>query len=380
MCRLPPLDIEIGLIERIYDTTLDPALWPGVMQQVAAIMGGNYAVILFFDPRAGRLTHDISNDIPARETYLHHFSSIDPRNTFGVTAPAGLTFTDAAFIDGAGIGRSEFYQDYMLPNEMGHVGAHMLQNDADGISGIAVQRPFRMAPFEPTELRLLKRLAPHLRRARRLQVRLGTMAGLAPGWALGLLQGLPWGIIVLNGSLRPVFVNGAAEGILAKADGTRLDGQGLHAAHPWDDHRLRKTLAQALAGTGGELRVRRPSGEPDWIVSVAPTRSPADRVRAVVHVVVHLLDPSSRPTCPPKRLQALFDLSPAEARVAVGLLSGLSAIEIATRHGVAISTVRTQLECLYAKTATAGWGELLSLLQNVSALSDELAALPSSRR
>ena len=366
MHRRPAVDIEVGLIEQIYDTTLDPAQWRGVMQQVAAIMGGNYAVILFFDPRARHLTHDISNDIPARETYLQHFSSIDPRNAFGVTAPAGLTFTDAAFIDGAGIGRSEFYQDYMLPNDMGHVGARMLQNDGDGIAGIAVQRPFRMAPFESTELRRLDRLAPHLLRTIRLQVRLGTM--VPPAWTFDLLHGLPWSIVVLDGSLRPLFVNRAAEGLLATADGLRLDRQGLHADHPWDGHRLREVLAQALHGAGGELRIRRPSGEPNWIVSVAPTRGGQDDRPDGARIVIHVLDPAVRPTCSPRRLAALFDLSPAEAHVATALLSGLSAGEIAAHKGVAICTVRTQIERLFAKIGADGQQQLLALLQRVASL------------
>lgn len=151
MGRVPAaVHIESELIERIYDTTLDQTLWHDVMQQVAAAMGGNYAGVFFFDLRARRPTRIISNDFPNREVYLRHYASIDNRNIFGLTAPAGLTFTDAAFIEGSGIARSPFYQEYLHPNDLGHVGAHMLQNDSGGVAGVAVQRPFRMAAFERT--------------------------------------------------------------------------------------------------------------------------------------------------------------------------------------------------------------------------------------
>lgn len=359
---------EAELIERIYDTTLEPSLWPTVMERVAAAMGGNCTVMFFFDPRAKRLIRDVPGDFPNREIYLRDFAAADPRNRFGVTAPAGVSFTDDAFITAAQIERSEFYQDYLLPNDMGHVAAHMLQNDGDGIAGVAVQRPYRQAPFGTAELRLLERLAPHLRRVLRLQVRLGEAAKLPWGWSLDLLHGLSWGILALDGDLLPVFVNRAAEGLLAKTDGLRVDRQGLHAAHPWDAHRLREALARALRGSGGELRVRRPSGEPDWIVSVAPTRELLDHLRAAVRIFVHLLDPAARPSCAPERLRALFDLSPAEARVATALLSGLHASEIATRHGVAISTVRTQVEQLLSKTGTERQLELRALLERIALL------------
>lgn len=199
-------------------------------------------------------------------------------------------------------------------------------------------------------------------------MRLGEAAAQLPTWTLDLMHSLHWGIIALDSVLRPKFVNRAAECLLSNADGLRLDRQGLHAAHSWDAHRLRETLARALQGTGGELRVRRQSGEPDWIVSVGPTQLPTLADQGARGVLVHLLDPAARPFCTVGRLQALFGLSLAEARVAQALLTGLSTGEIAVRHTVSISTVRTQVERLYAKTATAGRSQLLILLQSASAL------------
>ena len=61
-------------------------------------------------------------------------------------------------------------------------------------------------------------------------------------------------------------------------------------------------------------------------------------------------------------LSGLFDLTPAEARVARALATGLSIEDTARRFGVSMQTVRNQLRAVFIKTATTRQSELLSLL------------------
>ena len=59
---------------------------------------------------------------------------------------------------------------------------------------------------------------------------------------------------------------------------------------------------------------------------------------------------------------AAFDLTPAEARVAVAAAQGVGADDIARRHGVSTHTVRSQLKTIFQKTGTERHAELVSLL------------------
>jgi DNA-binding CsgD family transcriptional regulator len=65
---------------------------------------------------------------------------------------------------------------------------------------------------------------------------------------------------------------------------------------------------------------------------------------------------------------ATFGLTPAEARVGVELTRGLSPEEIAQTHGVAISTVRSQLRSLFQKTRTTRQTELVSTIASLPML------------
>jgi DNA-binding CsgD family transcriptional regulator len=55
----------------------------------------------------------------------------------------------------------------------------------------------------------------------------------------------------------------------------------------------------------------------------------------------------------------------AETRVLQGLTSGLRPIEIAQRQGVALSTVRSQVRSLRAKTGAASIGALLGQVSSL---------------
>jgi DNA-binding CsgD family transcriptional regulator len=61
-------------------------------------------------------------------------------------------------------------------------------------------------------------------------------------------------------------------------------------------------------------------------------------------------------------LQALFDLSPAEARVAGLIAEGQAVDSIADSLAVTPNTVRTQLKAIFTKTGVGRQAELASLL------------------
>lgn len=63
-------------------------------------------------------------------------------------------------------------------------------------------------------------------------------------------------------------------------------------------------------------------------------------------------------------LSGLFDLTPAEARLAVELASGHSVQEAAMEIGIAVKSARTYLERIFRKTETSRQSELVALLKS----------------
>jgi len=63
-----------------------------------------------------------------------------------------------------------------------------------------------------------------------------------------------------------------------------------------------------------------------------------------------------------EQLKSLFDLTPAEARLALALCSGYTVSECAENMGVCITTIRTQLRAVMEKTGSHRQAELLTKL------------------
>jgi DNA-binding CsgD family transcriptional regulator len=64
-------------------------------------------------------------------------------------------------------------------------------------------------------------------------------------------------------------------------------------------------------------------------------------------------------------IQGLFDLTPAEARVARAIGNGETIAAIAAGHQVAEPTVRNQLREIFAKTGVHRQAELVGLLRGI---------------
>jgi DNA-binding CsgD family transcriptional regulator len=64
----------------------------------------------------------------------------------------------------------------------------------------------------------------------------------------------------------------------------------------------------------------------------------------------------------------LFDLTPAEARLAVGLAQGATFADLAVRFGVSENTLKTQLAQVFLKTETASQRDLMRRLSLIPPL------------
>lgn len=67
-------------------------------------------------------------------------------------------------------------------------------------------------------------------------------------------------------------------------------------------------------------------------------------------------------------LTSLFDLTPAEARLATMLSAGLPLNEAAARAGIGLGTARNYLIRIFRKTGTHQQGQLVALLKTVHPL------------
>ncbi|MBN9551720.1 MAG: helix-turn-helix transcriptional regulator, partial [Alphaproteobacteria bacterium] len=118
------------------------------------------------------------------------------------------------------------------------------------------------------------------------------------------------------------------------------------------------------------IPVRARAGRPPAVVHVLPVRRSARDMFSGADILVVATAVSSSPGGPSTSILAgLFDLTPAEARVAIDLTAGLTLAQVAQRSGITTKTARTYLERIFAKTGTHRQVELVAMLNAVSQFS-----------
>lgn len=186
--------------------------------------------------------------------------------------------------------------------------------------------------------------------------------------AAPLLQSLDrmnCGALVLDGAGAVLRANGHASRLLSLRPASP-DGDGI-TGHAGRDA-LRKLMARAGSQFRAEedawISVANDDGVPLIVHSIPVAGGTADGPRAVLVLV----DLNQRPLPAASVLQRLFDLSPAEARLAIGLARGRTLGEFAEETGVSSATLRTQLSSVFTKTQTRRQPELIALLARVAIL------------
>jgi DNA-binding CsgD family transcriptional regulator len=129
---------------------------------------------------------------------------------------------------------------------------------------------------------------------------------------------------------------------------------------------LAQLLNACALGQGGAMALG-PGGRNQLLALALPLAAPTATVagRAHASVVLMLIDPRKRPDAALEYVVRAFKLSKAEARLLPLLFENRTPAEIAQRLDVKITTVRTQLSAIFAKTGTTRQQELMRLLGSV---------------
>jgi DNA-binding CsgD family transcriptional regulator len=190
-------------------------------------------------------------------------------------------------------------------------------------------------------------------------------------WLTRMLDEIDYGMLLVSAEAAVTYLNHAARLELDGRHPLRLMGGSLHAHRPQDVAPLYDALAAAQRG----LRRLVTLGTGDQRVSVSVVPLPALAAETGTRSPVTLLVLGKRQVCEQLSVQGFarsVGLTPAESRVLEQLCGGVKPTEIAQRQGVAVSTVRTQIGSIRAKT---GAGSIRELVRQVAVLPPLLGAL-----
>jgi DNA-binding CsgD family transcriptional regulator len=101
---------------------------------------------------------------------------------------------------------------------------------------------------------------------------------------------------------------------------------------------------------------------PPFVIHVVPLRGAGLDLFTGAMSIVFATPVVPNSSAAPELLQALFDLTPAESRIAGQVTEGKSIEQIALSNGVSHNTIRTHLKSIFSKTGVQRQAELVSLL------------------
>jgi len=357
------------LIDRIYAAVQEPGLLLDTYQAVAQRGGGFAAHYLRMDTRRRIVVETQVSDAGLREAeqdYAAYYVGIDCRIPWYTNGRQGQWRADQHHFDESYLRRAEIYTDFLKPWGAKRMAVCQLSSDgATTQEVLSIARAWDAGDFSTTELRRLAFLSRHLVRAAGLRARLDSLqfhrqaaeAAIAP---------LPYHALWLDGRGRIVWASPAAQNLLAEADGLHAPGNVLRCLEPQLDSRLQAALARAAGRSAREgdcFSIPRRRGAAPWLLSLIPGRLPAAIGQQDSPHVLAIVQDGAGPGLPhPQQLQRLHGLTPAETRLALGLLRHETPGSYAERNRLSLATVKTHLRNLFAKTGTHRQAELLRLL------------------
>jgi DNA-binding CsgD family transcriptional regulator len=219
-------------------------------------------------------------------------------------------------------------------------------------------------PVERAFVQKLDGLRPHLARSAFLSARLQLERARIASETLAVM-GLP--ALVLNGQGKVLAANHLIEAMTSYLRWRAHDRVSLKDRGA--DNLLRDAIATINLDDAARVRsfpVRDAGADAMMIAHVVPIRLSARDI-FVRCAAVLVLTPVTLPQAPPVELvQSLFDLTPAEARVARGLAAGKTVEDIASDGGVSPHTIRTHVRGVLEKTGRNRQVEIVALLTAIS--------------
>ncbi len=204
-----------------------------------------------------------------------------------------------------------------------------------------------------------------------------------------LLDALPICAVVVDGAssvrlasvagIEAIRRPGSGIAILPAVDGVS-GATVLTALHREDAIALRRMIAGAASGgSGGSLRIRSrdTDGAADAMQVAVVSPLPAGAAGGTGLALVKIEDLVRRATPPAAMLCDLFGLSRTEAEVALRLVGGASAEEVALSRSVALDTVRGQIRAILRKSEATNLRDFERLMATLAKIG--VVAAASSR-
>jgi DNA-binding CsgD family transcriptional regulator len=351
--------ITEDLIDKVYEAAVIPELWQTVLDNVASRIGSFGGLLLLTADSQHTAWVGSSAMGPVYADFVEAgFAAKKTR------ARRAVAKNHAGFVrDNDLFTREEMDRDpayaYMRKRGIGWFAGTVVHAPTVDLVAFSWERWFNDGPFSAETIAALDPLRPHLARAALISGRLGLERASVAAETLGLI-GLP--AAVISRSHRLLAANKLLEKLIPQVI---LD---CPLRINLVDRRANALLKQSLLQqhyVGGPVRsipIAATVEQPASIVHVVPVRGAANDIFAAASCVLVITSVAHPEMASTQVVQGLFDLTPAEARIARGIATGKTVDELAHEACLAVGTVRQQLKSVFNKTGVSRQAELVGIL------------------
>lgn len=357
---------DSALLDLVYEASLVPARWPLVLDELARICDAEGAVLFADQPDDMRWLCTPRIEGLVNEWVTSEWLHRNDRGNRLIPLREPRFLTDLDGFTREELDQSPFYTEFLRPRGLGWCAGTAIRSSGLDTLVFSIEKAFAGGPVTASALQVLDRLRPDLARAVVLSARLGLERARSTVEAFRAL-GLPAAVLRAEG--RVLAANAAFDGLaLAVSAGPR---DALTFADRAADRLFREALT-AIADQAAPCRDHAPRGRsivlaplpdtPRMVAHLLPVAGSARDLFTGAIAILYITSVARRPVPELKLLELLFDLTPAEARVAALVTEGRSVDFIAHRLGVTANTVRRHLKAVFSKTGVHRQAELASLL------------------
>jgi GAF domain-containing protein len=358
------IDLEQKIIETIYAGACNPAALSQAPELIASYFDGTGAFFGELDYAAPDAQIAIGVGT-VDEAFLNDYADyapIDPAPEKFAALPTGTANTTDRMFPAEFLRSSVMLNEFLRPRGVAGTLGSPLLSAAGRFAIIGIHQSAGREPFDEDDIARLERLTPHLRRV--LQIRRLFVENERRGQALeAILNRKAAGVIALARGGRALFVNEAARAMARTRDGMSLDRDGrLLVADQQSAKRLTKLEADVVrGGSGGVVRIRRPSGAEPYVVLVSPLPTSEDALllahRNGVLIAIH--DPARRIVSSLQSIAQLLHLPLGAAKVVAALLDGVELKDHAERERISANTVKFHLKTAFERTGSRSQADLV---------------------
>jgi DNA-binding CsgD family transcriptional regulator len=348
------------LVSEIYEAAVLPENWQGVLDRLAEIANAEGTLLFAAGPGAPRwLSSAAIHDVIVEWTQSKWFLD-NPRGHRLVPIPEPRFLTDFDGLTIEEIDASDFYTELLRPRGLGWCVGTSIRSPAGDTLVFSIEKAHKKGPVPSAVAERLDELRPHLARAALLSGRLGLERAKTAVATLQII-GLPAAALTASGR-----VISANAGFLAAAPNIDVGaGNFVQFASETAQALLMEAISSvsnSQVGFGRSIPVGGTKSTPPFVAHVVPLRGAGLDLFTGALSILFVTPVVPNSSLSPDLLQALFDLTPAEARVASLVADGKTIEGIAVVTNGSQNTIRTHLKSVFQKTGVRRQPDLVSLI------------------